>query len=401
MNNRIDPNPGSVKRLRVPIRRISPPKPFHFFGYYDKCPWDAMGRYVLAKQISYCDRQPGSGECLAVGMIDLNNHDRFIQLDQTAAWSWQQGTMLQWLGPSADRLIIYNTIEADHYVSVIRDVHTGETRTVPRPIYAVSRDGRQAVSLDFERVNRLRPGYGYCALPEEHPDEPAPERTGIYHVDLDRGESRLIITLADLASHEPDERFTDQGHHWVNHLEFNPSGTRFVFLHRWWRRGRSHSTRMYTALADGTDRRLILDSDHISHFCWRDDDTLLVWAKHDRHRDEKHYLLIHAIDGRQQIVGDGVLTEDGHCTFSPDRHWILTDTYPNAESYRTLILYRIADGKRFDLGDFYSQPHLKGPFRCDLHPRFNRNGTAVCIDSSHEGGRQVYILDVNEIVGQA
>jgi len=387
-----------VKRLRVGLRRITRQDSFHFFGYYDKCPWNASGRYVLAKQISFCDRQPRPGEGLAIGMIDLQDNDRFIELDQTAAWSWQQGTMLQWLASAPERLIIYNTVDGDHYAGVIRDVHSGETQTLPRSIYAVSRDGTQAVGLNFDRVNRLRPGYGYCALPEEYPDDPAPQQAGIYHIDLERSESRLIVSLADLAAHAPDERFADQGDHWVNHLEFNPSGTRFLFLHRWWRSGRSHSTRLYTARPDGADRRLVLDSDHISHFCWRDDDTLLVWAKHDRHRDEKNYLLVDAMSGRQQVVGDGVLTVDGHCTFSPDGRWILTDTYPNAQSYRTLILYRVADGQRFDLGDFYSQPHLDGPFRCDLHPRFNRDGSAVCIDSSHEGGRQVYVLDVRPIV---
>jgi len=55
-----------------------------------------------------------------------------------------------------------------------------------------------------------------------------------------------------------------------------------------------------------------------------------------------------------------------------------------------------ADRKRVDLGRYYSPPELTGPIRCDLHPRFNRDGTAICFDSAHEGTRQLYTLDFHE-----
>lgn len=100
------------------------------------------------------------------------------------------------------------------------------------------------------------------------------------------------------------------------------------------------------------------------------------------------------------IVGEGVLDRDGHCSYSPDRRWILTDSYPDRESYRTLILYRPADHRRIDIGRFYSAKKITGEFRCDLHPRWNRDGTQVCIDSIHEGSRQLYVLDVSEIVSR-
>jgi len=32
-----------------------------------------------------------------------------------------------------------------------------------------------------------------------------------------------------------------------------------------------------------------------------------------------------------------------------------------------------------------------------LHPRWNRDGLAVCIDSVHEGERQMYVIDVSQI----
>ena len=75
----------------LPARAVTQGPKHHFFGYYDKCPWDKTGRYLLANEIDFCDRQPKSGEALTVGMVDLQDKDKFIPLDQTTAWCWQQG----------------------------------------------------------------------------------------------------------------------------------------------------------------------------------------------------------------------------------------------------------------------------------------------------------------------
>lgn len=365
----------------------------HFFGYYDKCPWDATGRYLLGMEIDYCDRNPKPGEPLTVGMVDLKDNNRYIPLDETAAWSWQQGTMLQWLGSAPDREVIYNSVEGDRYIAVVRDVRSGKTRRLPRPIYAVDRAGRQAVTLDFDRLNRLRPGYGYMALPEQRKDVAAPNDAGLYWMNLKTGDNRLIIPIEWASRNKPDDRFGDN-HHWFNHLQFNPSGTRFIFLHRW-RKGGSWYTRLYTAKPDGTDIRLHSDTGMVSHFDWRDDTTILAWSR-TKGKGNRFYLF--DVDtNATTVVGEGILTRDGHCNYSPDRKWILNDTYPDRERKQTLMIVRAADTKRIDIGKFFLPPELKGPFRCDLHPRWNRDGTAVCIDSAHTGKRQLYVIDVGHI----
>ena len=96
-----------------------------------------------------------------------------------------------------------------------------------------------------------------------------------------------------------------------------------------------------------------------------------------------------------------MLTDNGHCTVSPDGQWILTDEYPDAQNTRPLILYRIADGQRFDVGRFYSPPELTGEMRCDLHPRWSRDGRCACFDSAHTGRRQMYVIDVSPVVSQS
>lgn len=303
--------------------------------------------------------------------------------------------MLQWLGGGAVELI-YNVFRDGRYGSVVRDVKDGKTRRLPLPIYAVSRDGRQAVTLDFDRLHRLRPGYGYCVAPEEGASDPAPADRGIRRMEMGTGESRLIIPIARAAAEKPDDRFRG-AHHWFNHLEFNPSGTRFIFLHRWRApEATSRFTRLYTARPDGSDLRLHADAGMVSHFAWRDDRTILAWARVAGKGDR--FFLFDVESGATETVGEGVLTQDGHCSYSPDDRWILTDTYPDARRLHTLILYRIADGRRVDIGRFLEPPASTGPWRCDLHPRWSRDGAKVSIDSTHEGGhRQVYEVDVGSI----
>ena len=159
---------------------------------------------------------------------------------------------------------------------------------------------------------------------------------------------------------------------------------------------------MLTAKPDGSDIRVIADDGMTSHFDWKDDRHILAWARVEGQGD--HYYLFDGIDGGAKVVGPDVLTCDGHCSYSPDRHWILTDTYPGEDRHRTLILYNPKENRRIDIGRFYADPQFDGPSRTDLHPRWSRDGRMVCVDSVHEKGpngfqRQMYVADVSEIVG--
>jgi hypothetical protein len=385
---------GDESDVERAVQRLTGGPRHHFFGYYDKCPWDSTGRYLLALEAGFMDRAPGSGDAATVGMVDLARERRWISLAETSAWNWQQGAMLQWLPAAPDRLIIYNMRLSDRFVSVIRDVGSGEARTLPRPVYAISRDGRSALTLNFSRVHHCRPGYGYEGVPDPWAEDPAPEEDGIWWMDLRTGESRLILSLARVAALEPQPSM-EGTRHWFNHLEFNGDDSRFVFLHRWRGEG-MWRTRMFTARPDGSELHCLAHDDYVSHFAWRDRSHILAWA-HQRETGVFYYLFTDQSQ-EKEIVGGGILTVDGHCSYSPDRRWILTDSYPDPDSKRSLILFRPADGRRVTLGRFYSPPELSEEIRCDLHPRWNRDGTQTCIDSAHEGERQVYVMDVGDIV---
>src|SRR5690606_25958378 len=115
-----------------------------------------------------------------------------------------------------------------------------------------------------------------------------------------------------------------------------------------------------------------------------------------------HYQLYTDVDPVEvETVGEGLLTENGHMSYSPvNQRWLLTDTYPDSETnIRKLLIYDTQDDLVYDIGDFYTSD-LKKENRCDLHPRWDRTGNFVCIDSVHENKRQMYIVDVSDLVSE-
>jgi len=155
---------------------------------------------------------------------------------------------------------------------------------------------------------------------------------------------------------------------------------------------------MLTATADGKDLFVVDPFGRTSHFIWRDAEHLLAWALHPSH-GERFYLFRDRTD-QVEVVGKDVMTENGHCTYLPGNRWVLNDTYPDRARNQHPYLYRVADGKRVPLGHFHSPPEYTGEWRCDTHPRFSPDGRKVVIDSPHGGnGRQLYLIDINGIVG--
>src|SRR5699024_10197054 len=160
----------------------------------DKLQFDPTQRYVLGMQVDFEHRSPRPDDVIEIGMVDLEDNDRWIALGNGSAWGWQQGCMLHWL-PGSNSKVVWNDRAGDRYVCRILDVHTGERRTAASPIYAVSPDGRTAVTADFRRIQAVRPGYGYVGLPDPRAGDLTPSDAGIAAVDLRSGSVQTILSL--------------------------------------------------------------------------------------------------------------------------------------------------------------------------------------------------------------
>ena len=78
---------------------------------------------------------------------------------------------------------------------------------------------------------------------------------------------------------------------------------------------------------------------------------------------------------------------------------MLCDSYPDRHRNQNPYLYHVPTDRLVPLGHFLSPKQYTGEWRCDLHPRLSRDGRSVTIDSPHQGGRQIYLIDIRGIVG--
>lgn len=139
------------------------------------------------------------------------------------------------------------------------------------------------------------------------------------------------------------------------------------------------------------------------------------------------WLLLSDSDSEDKsLLGEEVLEQDGHPMFCPsNRDWMVSDTYPNEDGIRELYLFQYSTQKKITLGTYqmiFDKPNLekvkptledveksvlssfslakmafyRSGLHCDLHPRWNADGTSVIFDSIHEGTRQMYAFDVSK-----
>lgn len=380
---------------------------FHWFGYYDKLQTDPSGRFVLGMKTPFEMRPPEPEDVIEIGLIDLKRKNRWIRLGTSRSWGWQQGCMLQWIPGSKDE-VIWNDREGDNYISRIHNIRTGFTRTLPKPVYALSPDGKWAIGTEFSRIQNLRPGYGYAGVPDKYENIKAPDEIGLYKLDLETGKNNLLFSLADMAAIPHQGMPVEDNYHWFNHLLVNTDGTRFTFLHRWRKERMERQkmatggfvTRMITASADGSDPYIIDPSGFTSHFIWRDPEHICAWTRPEG--EKNGFYLLQDKTGKFEPTGAGIMTVNGHNTYVPgtDNEWILCDTYPQGkERLQELYLFHLPSDRKVVLGRFHLAETYIGEWRCDLHPKCTPDGRKVIFDSTHgNNGRQIYILDISDIV---
>lgn len=310
--------------------------------------------------------------------------DEDVILGESSVVNWQQGNRAKWL---ADNEIIFNTFENDHYISV--ELADGNIKKHPWPIYDVQ--GDFAITLDFNRLGWMRPGYGYTKhkLSDVNLDNCA-----IKKFRLSTNETVFDITYRDLINKFP--KGVNLQNCYINHLCFSPSGEKFLFFFIEIKDG-IHQCSL--AVYDGKDI-LFLDTDlSASHYTWKNDNEILATCYDDKRRCG-YYLYSLDDMSRLQVMPD-LLNQDGHPTYIGE-NTIVTDTYPDSAGFQQIKIVDFLnkdylDGSVKEVVSIYSTAKHIGVERCDLHPRYAREINKIFFDADIDGRRRVYSFKLEDL----
>ncbi|MBI4889922.1 MAG: hypothetical protein HY821_04800 [Acidobacteria bacterium] len=384
------------------IRPLTSGPKHHFFGYYGVAPWNRSGRKIACLEVGFQNRRPEEGEPATVGWVDAESGE-FTAVTETRAWNHQQGAMLNWNPLDAEDEILFNDRDGAEVITAGWNLRTGRRRTWPRAIESVGANGRLATSVTYGRLMRLRPVVGYAGARDPYPEDNHPAGDGVWILDLKTGRTRLAVSLKQVYEHlaERHPELRDKAL-FVQHSVLNPGCERFFFLARILEKGQLVSA-MFTAAADGSGLREVVPFGlGVSHFAWRSETEI---AATFRQEGVMRHVLFHDGERDYRLIGPEFLKGDGHCTFAPGGEWMATDENVSKPPAKKLRLYHLGARRGVELGVFpmltaAGENYVGGDQRCDLHPRWKRDGTAICFDALEERDwtRQLFVADVRAVM---
>lgn len=348
-----------------------------YFGYYDKSPISSENKYALFLKVPKIGKE---GSTVDVCIYDLSKNT-YKKIGETCTWNWQQGAMEQWID---EHTLSYNNYDSDkkEYQTIRVDLLSMKQSASGRAAYFYNRDFSKYLSLNFYRLDLFAKGYGY---PYET-DSMKTNEDGIWEVDVAKNKPEFILSLADVMDFEKRDYFQCQ--HYINHVAYCPDERYIIFIHRWQVKGREFVSRLLKYDKEGRELMTLLDNGHVSHYTWKDENTLFIYATDSNKR--KGYMEIDIQTAKTKPV-DGLPDEDGHPSFSKDGRWILTDTYPDHKRKQYLFLFDNNEKKLYLLDKLYSPFKYFNDFRCDLHPRWSNDNQYVCVDNTQTGLRSLKI----------
>ncbi len=365
----------------------------HFFGYFDIQTCDSTGSYVLAMESDFDDHFPRADDTATIGMVEWETK-RFHPLTETRAWNPQQGCMLHWLPTAPDRKIIYNDRDGDRFVAVVLDVFSGEKRMLPMPVAALTNDGHMALSLNYARLRQCRRTVGYSGLDDPNSHVPHPSDDGLFALDLESGDYRLLCSYEQLFEMNPVEEARNATM-WFNHPTVNTDDSRVTWVVRYLTEDGPWIAKSAFLVADlnGAGPEFLIPYGNVSHHDWLDPERILVWTDLDGRGE--CFNLLNVVSGESEAVARDDILQDGHCAFSGDRRRLVVDSYASnsPDRMQTLFLWDMQQQHLEVMGRFFQPPYAAAEWKCDLHPRWDRHDRWVVFDSTHEGSRQMYAID--------
>ncbi|WP_294560823.1 hypothetical protein [uncultured Traorella sp.] len=357
-----------------------------FCGYYDLSPNSLQDINRILLHLLPLNAEAGVSSIeLATYDIAKNKYNVFYK---TKAWCWQQGSRLRW-GKKED-VVYFNDTDGkgDYCCRKFNLTENKIEKTINYPLYDISKSEEYGVSINFERLQKLRPGYGYTCY-KKFDNNFAPKDDGLFYVDLISGERKLLISLYELSLMIDG---ADSGYNYLNHISISPDGNYIMFFHVWTTSKRP-GWKATLCIYDLVNNMLIRleDVDQVSHYTWKDNTTLLITGI-DAKSQKGFYRVYDILHKKKEEIRSEALQRDGHPTYSRIFPGFYTDTYPNESFIQCFYFFDSLKQKKESLVELYSDPRLFEEKRCDLHPHYFNSIEAITLDTTFKRKRREIVV---------
>ena len=217
-------------------------------------------------------------------------------------------------------------------------------------------------SINYSRLHRLG-GYGYTGLHDKYAEDNAPSKDGIFKLNLETKKTELLISIKTVSEFEAST--PSKKHHYITHLSLNPNGDRLAFLHRYRLDDGGEMTRLMTIAIDGSNLRCLAYG-YLSHFDWKDNDSILIWGRsnqtvanlrenlflkkileqiNDEYKTNStkiikqiksnEFILVYSVPIKDETkIAENIIKSDGHPMVNPlNRDVMICDTYPKKNGF--------------------------------------------------------------------
>lgn len=375
---------GQIKNVDCKVERLTNGPKHHLFGFHDLIISNKAGDKYLSLEVDTINRPPLPGELFGVGYV---KDGQYVKVGETTALNYPQGARQQWVADT--EFFTVNNRVGDVWGTDLYDASTNKlVDSFEATTHMLSKDGRFAYGLDYARLYRLGM-YGYSGIADKGANEIAPSDSGITVMDMQTKEVKLLVSVRQVAELGYD-KVPSYGHHYLTHLCVSPDSKRIAFLHRFPMADGGCMTRLMTIGADGSDLRC-LASGFLSHFDWKDSETLYIFGRANSSVDSfrnspimnnpiSRFALECAKKTIRLFIGQGksivassnsfikvsdsetpqitvfakdIIPVDGHPMTCPiDNNICSLDTYPDKDRCRDLFLYDFSKDLRINIGRF-------------------------------------------------
>ncbi len=386
--------------IRFEVRHLTEGPRHHFFGYIghvQNTPWNGDGSLMVALRVGFQERMPTAEDVADIVLIDPATRE-VRKIEETRAWNPQQGTMLYWNPEAPETQFFFNdrdqqtgkVFAALYDIEERRRLREYRFEDTPVGNGGVSQAGGAFAAINYARMARLRPVTGYPEAWDWTVGEKHPEDDGVFRVDVDTGERRLLVSFAEMRDvlKERHPTIVDKPL-FINHTLWNRDGDRLFFFVRGTFGNRDDRINVpMTIRGDGsglTEQRVFIGGHPEWEFGARMigevGDDLVIY---DTERQE----VVETIGSRDVFPDAG-----GDTALSPDGKWIVNGW--SGEGVTRYTIFRRRDGAWVHSDEFQRGPYTSGKLRIDSAPTWNRDSNQIAVPGlAEDGTRQMFVITI-------